>query len=452
MSAREELPVGWTWATLGDLVDRLQYGYTAQADPKAKGPRFLRITDLREEGISWSEVPGCFAASEDVEKFALRDGDVVFARTGSIEKAAVVRNPPEAIFASYLIRGRPLTPILSDWIGRFVRSSSYLQQIGAAGAGIGRENVNATKLAAVRIPVAPECEQRRILAKLDALLASSSASRAKLDALPALFELYGHAVLSSAFEGRLTNEWRQTTGCGGAWELRPLAEVTHRITDGTHQPPPLAASGIPFITIGDITGTRLDWERVSKWVTPETHAKLTARCVPERGDVLYTAVGATFGRAVHVDWDQPFVFQRHIAHIKPQRDVLDPEFLAFMLNAPFTYGHARAVARGAAQPTVTLGDLRKFVIPVPTMDEQREVVRRVSEALAVADHQLATVKALRPKLNVLDSAILRLAFSGRLVPQDPADEPAAVLLERLQSERAPASQRRRHASLVVSHT
>jgi type I restriction enzyme, S subunit len=152
----EKLPSGWALATLGELMDRLQYGYTASADDNADGPRFLRITDLRDEGIDWAAVPRCTAREDEVAKFLLRDGDIVFARTGSIEKAAVVRDPPKAVFASYLIRGHPLTRSLSDWIGYFVRSTSYFEQIGDASAGIGRENVNAKKLSSVRIPVAPE--------------------------------------------------------------------------------------------------------------------------------------------------------------------------------------------------------------------------------------------------------------------------------------------------------
>src|SRR5437870_2304861 len=102
------LPPGWTDATIGDLVDRLQYGLTATAAPSRQGPRFLRITDLEAGRVDWSTVPGCDLSKSDLDKYRLLADDIVFARTGSIEKAARIVNPPEAVFASYLIRGRPV--------------------------------------------------------------------------------------------------------------------------------------------------------------------------------------------------------------------------------------------------------------------------------------------------------------------------------------------------------
>src|SRR5438876_770761 len=95
---------GWVEATVADLVSCLQYGYTASADAALRGPRFLRITDLKNGRINWPSVPGCEIHLEELPKYRLEDGDIVFARTGSIEKAARVHSPPEAVFASYLIR------------------------------------------------------------------------------------------------------------------------------------------------------------------------------------------------------------------------------------------------------------------------------------------------------------------------------------------------------------
>jgi type I restriction enzyme, S subunit len=155
-------PPGWTVSTLGDLLNRLQYGYTASASPDLPGPRFLRITDLQDDGVDWSSVPGCQINDADLEKYKLQDGDLVFARSGSIEKAWRVKNAPEAVFASYLIRGTPMEPLLGPWLEAFVKSPSYLVQIGAAGAGTGMQNVNATSLAQVTLPMAPLSEQQSI--------------------------------------------------------------------------------------------------------------------------------------------------------------------------------------------------------------------------------------------------------------------------------------------------
>ena len=104
MSTKQiNLPIGWKWSTITDLLDRLQYGYTAKAKPDLNGTKFLRITDIQELGVDWDAVPGCEITTENMEKYRLFDGDIVFARSGSIEKAWRVSASPNAVFASYLI-------------------------------------------------------------------------------------------------------------------------------------------------------------------------------------------------------------------------------------------------------------------------------------------------------------------------------------------------------------
>lgn len=217
------LPSGWQVVPLGDLLEKLQYGYTASASKNA-GPRLLRITDIRDHGVDWKDVPGCEISRGDLEKYRLRDGDFVFARSGSIEKAWRVRGAPEAVFASYLIRGRPREPELGEWLSWFVRSHDYLGQIGAAGAGIGMQNVNAKKLAAVHVALAPRGERRRIVAKIEALTQKSRRAKEALDAIPPLLERFRQSVLASAFRGDLTKDWRAKHP-----DVEPAEELLKRI-------------------------------------------------------------------------------------------------------------------------------------------------------------------------------------------------------------------------------
>jgi type I restriction enzyme S subunit len=155
------------------------------------------------------------------------------------------------------------------------------------------------------------------------------------------------------------------------------------------------------------------------------------------GDVLYTAVGS-YGTAVSVDTDRRFAFQRHIAHIKPLSPILSA-YLAAALNSPMVMDRAHEVARGVAQKTVTLGELRRFPIPVCHENEQLKVI----EAVEVMSERVTAVRegcgsSLR-LLGDLNGSILAKAFRGELVPQDPSDEPASVLLDRIRAERATAA-------------
>jgi len=186
-----------------------------------------------------------------------------------------------------------------------------------------------------------------------------------------------------------------------AWPIRRLEEVCIRITDGTHQSPRFENAGIPFLVISNVVGGSIDWSSVSKWVSKHTYEEYTVRCRPERGDVLYTAVGS-FGVAVPVESDQPFMFQRHIAHIKPNPSHLLPRFLARVLNSPAMRATAERVAKGVAQKTVTLRDLKDFRIPVPPLLEQCHIADILDKADAI--------RRKRKEAIALTEELLRSAF------------------------------------------
>ncbi len=285
------------------------------------------------------------------------------------------------------------------------------------------------------------------------LFARVNAARRRLAKVPALLKRFRQSVLAAACSGLLTADWRKEEVDGQdlppSWRIAKLGEITTRVTDGTHLPPPVATSGIPFVLIGNVVDKKIDWSAIRKWVTQETYQRLTARCRPERGDVLYTAVGATFGQALLVETDQPFVFQRHIAHVKPKGNDVNAAYLVHVLNSPRQYEHASEVARGAAQPTVTLGDLKEFEIPLPPLSEQYEIVRRVEALFRLTDAIEKRVSAATARAHKLTQAILAKAFHGELVPTEAElarresrpYEPASVLLEHIRAQREQAQQR-----------
>ena len=185
------------------------------------------------------------------------------------------------------------------------------------------------------------------------------------------------------------------------WPTAKLEDVCVRITDGTHQSPRFESKGIPFLVISDVVSGQIEWSGVSKWVDEATYEANTARCKPERGDVLYTAVGS-FGVAVPVETDQRFMFQRHIAHIKPDLRRMDTGFLAHLLNSPEFKALADRVAKGAAQRTVTLADLKNFEVLAPPLPEQR----RIAAILDKAD----AIRRKRQEAITLTDELLRSAF------------------------------------------
>lgn len=201
-----ELPEGWCWATVDQLAPAIQYGHTASADPSRQdGPRFLRITDIQRGRVQWPTVPGCVVSEREADRYRLSSGDIVFARTGATTgKSYLIENPPEAIFASYLIRVGLSGLVSSRYVSAFFQSGPYWEQIERGKRGIGQPNVNARVLADVTLPFPPFAEQleiaRRIVSTENALEQTSGRSVGNcLDTSTTLRQ----SILKQAFLGRL---------------------------------------------------------------------------------------------------------------------------------------------------------------------------------------------------------------------------------------------------------
>lgn len=160
------------------------------------------------------------------------------------------------------------------------------------------------------------------------------------------------------------------------WEIKKLADCCVSIADGDHQPPPKAQKGIPFVTISNITtANQFDFTN-TMYVSEEYYNHLDSKRKPQRGDILYSVVGS-FGIPVYIKETIPFVFQRHIAVLRPNHTIL-PQFLYYtMLNRDF-YLMADAAAIGAAQRTVSLSALRNMKIAVPPINIQEKIVYLLS--------------------------------------------------------------------------
>jgi len=166
------IPSHWCWTQLGNIAIRIQYGFTASADPSLSEIRMLRITDIQNNRVDWSLVPGCQIDKDEATKYLLSADDILIARTGgTIGKSFIVPDAPvKSIFASYLIRITPPRAILANYLKRFLESPFYWTQLRQMSAGTGQPNVNGQALGRLSIPLPPLAEQKRIVAKVDELM------------------------------------------------------------------------------------------------------------------------------------------------------------------------------------------------------------------------------------------------------------------------------------------
>jgi type I restriction enzyme S subunit len=239
-----------------------------------------------------------------------------------------------------------------------VSNKATLQRLGV---GATFKEISKAIVSRVVIPLPPLPEQRRIASILDRVSqVSHLASNAQ--------SLSGGAAAAAL---RLAVN-------RGPVEYVDLQAICTRITDGTHQSPEFTQAGVPFLFISNIIQGAVDYE-TTKFVSDETYRELTRRIRTDVGDILYSAVGS-YGVPALVESDRPVVFQRHIAHLKPDREKIDPHYLREVLASEFVKRQADRVARGGAQKTVTLGELANFKIPVISRSAQAGIANAAQES------------------------------------------------------------------------
>ncbi len=283
-----------------------------------------------------------------------------------------------------------------NYLAHFLLTPNMVALASSRTTGANLPRLSPRALEDLKVPLPPLPEQRRIAEVLDraeALRAKRRAAIAQLDILPqAIFlDMFGDPVANP--KGFPTNS---------------LGELCTRITDGTHQPPEWSATGHPFLFVSNVISGEITFD-TEKCISDQTHTELTRRCPIEVGDVLYSTVGS-YGVPAVVRTARKFAFQRHIAHLKPERSVLNSEFLRVMLASPPLKRQADRAARGVAQKTVNLSDIRDFLVFSPSLEVQCAFARRVA---AVEDLK-ATHRASLSELDALFASLQHRAFCGEL--------------------------------------
>jgi type I restriction enzyme S subunit len=324
--------------------------------------------------------------------------------------------------------------------------------------------------AAAKLPftIAPLAEQKRIADKLEAVLGRVDACRTRLDRVPDLLKRFRQSVLAAACSGRLTADWREENEDieSGAqllektkadpkrekqkkrkaveldegdelpeipetWVWTSFGNVCLKIFDGTHFSPKNLPSGdFKYITAKNVKTGRLDLTDIS-YVSKEDHASIYARCDVTKGDVLYIKDGATTGIAAVNPLREQFSLLSSVGVFRTNHQHVLPKFLECYLNSPTTKDRLLRNVSGVAITRLTLSKLVVASFCLPPFAEQREIVRRVEGLFALADQIQARFAQARAQMDKLTPSLLARAFRGELVPQDPNDEPASVLLQHL---------------------
>ena len=300
----------------------------------------------------------------------------------------------DAYQRTYIIESKDKTKLDVRYLFHFM--SVYVNQLRLRSIGGVIKYIKLGDLTDAYLSIPPLEDQRRIaeiLDKAEALRAKRRAALAQLDTLAQsiFLEMFGDPEMNSEGIDTVT-----------------LESLCKRITDGTHQPPIWSERGYPFLFVSNIISGEITFD-TQKFISDETYTSLTKRCPIEVGDVLYSSVGS-YGIPAIVRTSRKFSFQRHIAQLKPNMEVLDSSFLCVMLRTPYLKKQADRAARGMAQKTINLEDIKNFIVINPPISSQREFARKIEK---IEKLELNFRNSLI-KMDELFSSLQYRAFSGEL--------------------------------------
>jgi len=331
-----------------------------------------------------------------------------------------------------------LRPVLVDsrYLFYLVRTRDFIEKISGLTQGALYPAAKSADVREYQFPLAPLSEQIRIADMLDRVLARVNAAQSRLDKIPALIKRFRQSVLAAATSGELTQEWRDmhnidptyvTLGDAGVViKTGPFGSALHKeeyIHGGIPVINPMHIKDGEIAPSSDMTITESKFDELNAWHLQE-------------GDIVIGRRGE-MGRAAEVPKHSGSMLcgtGSMIIRSEPERIL--PAFLCLVLRSPNAIRYFEGNAIGSTMVNLNQKVIKNLPFHYPSLDEQKEIVRRVESLFAIADNVEKQYQDARARTDRLTQAILAKAFRGELVPQNPDDEPAEALLQHIQQQRA----------------
>ena len=430
------LPPGWAEATLGQSAETRLGKMLDAAKNKGVERPYLRNVNVRWGGFDLSDLQTMRVTQEEFDALRVRDGDIFACEGGEPGRCAVWREGPrEVVYQKALHRIRPEGDIDPDFLAKRIHVAVRGGEVAHLLTGTTIKHLPQVGLQKMGLQIPPVAEQHRIVAKLDALTARLARARAELHRTLELPQRLRTETLRLAF-ANIQNH-------------APLRSLTQFVTSGSRGWAKFYADEGPvFIRVGDVR--RLDVRLVLsdvQRVQPPPSAE-GARTSVRASDVVVT-ITADLGRVGVVPEGVSGYVNQHVALARP----IDPSngrWIAWYLASEMGQTQMLTKDRGVTKAGLGLDDIRDVRIPVLDARQRDDIVTEIEVRFARADRLEAEAQKALALIDRLEAAILAKAFRGELVTQDPNDEPASVLMERIRARRAaePKAKRGRRPKLA----
>ncbi|EBW4356788.1 restriction endonuclease subunit S [Salmonella enterica] len=454
-----KLPEGWGKTVIGDIADVIsggtpKSGIAENFAPSGEGIAWLTPADLsgyKKKFISHGARDLSTEGYSSCSAKLMPAGAILFSSRAPIGYVAVASNEISTNqgFKSFVFTN----DIYPDYAYYYLRNIRHLAE--EMGTGTTFKEISGSAAKTLPFVMAPLAEQKIIAEKLDTLLAQVDNTKARLKQIPQILKRFRQAVLAAAVTGRLTKEYNDCTkktielenykiSIPKKWNetiLNNVINTQRPLCYGVVQPGDDINDGIELIRVCDINDGEVDLNHLRR-ISKEIDIQYK-RSKVQKNDILITIVGA-IGRIGIVRENINVNIARAVARVSPESKFIIPMFLHIWLSSPIMQTWLVQSSKEVARKTLNLKDLKEAFVPLPSIEEQHEIVRRVEQLFAYADTIEKQVNNALTRVNSLTQSILAKAFRGELTAQWRAENPelisgensAAALLEKIKAERA----------------
>ena len=350
-------------------------------------------------------------------------------KIGLLDRPSVINQQINAIVVSNFISNK----FLYYWSQYFLRPWI----IENASATVNASILNKSRLESAPVVLPPLNEQKRIADRLDQLLTRIDKTKAHLNRIPPLLKRFRQSVLAAATSGKLTADWREENSLN-QWLDTTIGELTTEIRYGTSKKCDYEPQATPVLRIPNISDGQIRHKDMKFAEFDNSELKKLAL---SEGDILVirsngslSLVGKT---ALVSEKENGFLFAGYLIRLRMKQGIANPKFISLHISSPSVQDVIEITARSTSGVNnINTEEIKALEISLPTLEEQQEIIRRVEALFAKADRIEAQYKNARQQVDRLTPALLAKAFRGELVPQDPNDESASVLLERVKEARS----------------
>jgi type I restriction enzyme S subunit len=469
------LPKGWELATIGNVAETIR-GVTYKKENSRQQPEAGLVPILRATNINGKldfddlvYVPEKCVADLQILKL----GDIIIAASSGsksvVGKAARLTDDWKGSFGAFCMAVRPSAEIRSSFLAYFMETPSYRHRVSELSAGVNINNLKREHIEETPFPVPSLFEQDRIVAEIETLLTDLDAAVAALKRVQANLKRYRASVLKAACEGRLVPteavlacKQRRTYETGEqllarianrpaeaqveglqptpeGWTYVKLSSITQAVGGYAFKSKDFGPRGYQVVKMANVRMGRLLLDQRPSFIQDAEPAVLD-RYLLRKSDLVVTLTGTRkkrdYGYVAVVDREVELLLNQRIARLRPFSDV-STDFLQIVMQDEGYRNRFFAHETGnVGQGNVGMAAVTDEVVLFAPLSEQHRIVAEVDRQFSVIDHLEVTITEKLVVASRLRQSILKRAFEGKLVPQDPNDEPASVLLDRIRAERA----------------